>query len=118
MKERAIVLNAMSGGPDEILEKSRGCLIRRLQDGRVQVQYRNSSSEKAMLKLTLTGLMPDACFKVMQPGTIPDVYYANRAGILENRFTVLAGNWIEVVETPADEQDFCDGGLYVSDSKS
>ena len=97
MKEKAVVLNTMSGGPGDILEKSRSCTIRKDEKGLVRVRYGNSASEEAVLKLTLTALSPDVPCKV-ENGREETFIYANRAGILENRFRVLPGGVINIYE--------------------
>ena len=97
MKEKAVVLNTMIGGPGEILERSRSCTIKKDAAGKVQVRYVNSAQEEAMLKLTLTALAPDTAFTVTM-GQEKDLIYANRAGILENRFRVVPGGVILIEE--------------------
>ena len=99
MKEKAVVLNTMIGGPGEILERSRSCTIKKNRDGLVQVRYVNSAQEEAMLKLTLTALEPDKAFSV-SCGSARSLIYANRAGILENRFRVPSGLTIQIDEQP------------------
>ena len=97
MKEKAVVLNTMSGKAGEVLEKSRSCLIRKDENGLVCVHYSNSAQEEAVLKLTLTALSPDAPFTV-DDGQNCSRIYANRAGILENRFRVSPGGSIRICE--------------------
>lgn len=98
MKEKTIVLNVMLGEPGEILARGRNYLVRKLPDGRMQVEYHNISQEGGVLKLTLTALNPFSKFLVGVTGEADAVLTANAAGILESRFPVPAGKRLRIEE--------------------
>lgn len=98
MKEKSIVLNVMLGEPGEVLEKSRHCVVKKLDNGHIHIEYENRSQEQAMLKLTLTALSPYARFKAGQDEEQCSILKANSAGIFENHFPVQPGRTLVIDE--------------------